>query len=222
MGERGAAMKPGEVSVGVYLAPTVQIFVAREGERRELARWCLHRGGADLSELWNQHRFPTNGTKYRPMFKSCDPDSSEESQGRNRRCTNPRISKEKIATADPTCSPNEPCLGVCRSHAERRVKGHGSKMPCREEWRTSLSCETSTGLAVASQRPGTERADGSGGEFRDVYAEVVARAAELRDQGKTHLEVCDEFRTRTRKLWRHPQQIVKLLRWFALDTLFLN
>ncbi|HBN76797.1 MAG TPA: hypothetical protein DD473_13455 [Planctomycetaceae bacterium] len=57
-------------------------------------------------------------------------------------------------------------------------------------------------------------------ELRDVYAEVAAKAAELRDQGKTHMEVCEAlndlgFRTRTGKLWRHPQQIVKLLRSFA-------
>ena len=43
--------------------------------------------------------------------------------------------------------------------------------------------------------------------------------AELREQGKTHIQVCEAlnelgFRTRTGKLWRHPQQIVKLLRSF--------
>ncbi|WP_197998208.1 recombinase family protein [Gimesia maris] len=52
-----------------------------------------------------------------------------------------------------------------------------------------------------------------------MYAEVVAKAAELRDQGKTHREVCEAlnelgFRTRTGKPWRHPQQIVKLFRSF--------
>jgi hypothetical protein len=51
---------------------------------------------------------------------------------------------------------------------------------------------------------------------------VVAKAAELRQQGKTHREVCDEltrlgFRTRTGKPWRHPQQIIKLLRTFGGD-----
>lgn len=50
-------------------------------------------------------------------------------------------------------------------------------------------------------------------------AEVAAKAAELRDQGKTHMEVCEALnvlwvRTRTGKLWRHPQQIVKLLHSF--------
>ena len=57
-------------------------------------------------------------------------------------------------------------------------------------------------------------------ELRDVYAEVVARAAELRDQGKTRMEVWEAlndlgFWTRTGKPYQHPQQIVKLLRSFA-------
>jgi hypothetical protein len=52
-----------------------------------------------------------------------------------------------------------------------------------------------------------------------VYAEVAAKAVELRDHGKTHMEVCEilnelAFKTRTGKPWRHPQQIVKLLRSF--------
>ncbi|MGV3608289.1 MAG: recombinase family protein [Planctomycetaceae bacterium] len=52
-----------------------------------------------------------------------------------------------------------------------------------------------------------------------MYAEVVAKAAELRDQGKTHMEVCEAlnalgFRTRTGKMWQHPAQIIKLLRSF--------
>jgi hypothetical protein len=52
-----------------------------------------------------------------------------------------------------------------------------------------------------------------------VYAEVAAKAADLRDQGKTHMEVCKAlndlgFKTRTGKPWRHSQQIVKLLRSF--------
>ncbi|WP_366918902.1 recombinase family protein [uncultured Gimesia sp.] len=56
-------------------------------------------------------------------------------------------------------------------------------------------------------------------ELRPLYAEVAAKAIELRDQGKTHREVCEAlndlgFRTRTGKQWRHPQQIVKLLRSF--------
>jgi hypothetical protein len=51
---------------------------------------------------------------------------------------------------------------------------------------------------------------------------VAAKAAELRRQGKTHPEVCDGlnqlgYRTRTGKLWRHPQQIIKLLRSFEED-----
>ena len=42
----------------------------------------------------------------------------------------------------------------------------------------------------------------------------------LRGQGKTHTEVCDElnrlgYRTRTGRPWQHPQQIVKLLRFFG-------
>lgn len=57
-------------------------------------------------------------------------------------------------------------------------------------------------------------------ELRPVYAVVVTKAAELRDQGKTHMEVCEELNrlgipTRTGKPWRHPQQIIKLLRSFG-------
>ncbi len=53
--------------------------------------------------------------------------------------------------------------------------------------------------------------------LRAVYADVVAIAVELRRQGMTHPEVCDELnrlghRTRTGQPWRHPQQIIKLLR----------
>ncbi len=56
--------------------------------------------------------------------------------------------------------------------------------------------------------------------LRPVYAEVAAQAVELRRQGKTPTEVCEElnrlgYRTRTGKPWRHPQQIVKLLRSFG-------
>jgi hypothetical protein len=56
--------------------------------------------------------------------------------------------------------------------------------------------------------------------LRAAYAEVHARAVELRRQGMTHPEVCEElnrlgYRTRTGKPWRHPQQIIKLLRSFA-------
>jgi len=45
-------------------------------------------------------------------------------------------------------------------------------------------------------------------------------AVELRQQGKTHMQVCEElnrlgYRTRTGKMWRHPQQIIKLLRSFG-------
>lgn len=53
-----------------------------------------------------------------------------------------------------------------------------------------------------------------------VYADVVAKAVELRRQGMTHPEVCEElnrlgYRTRTGQPWRHPQQIVNLLRSFG-------
>jgi len=56
--------------------------------------------------------------------------------------------------------------------------------------------------------------------LRAVYADVVAKAVEPRRQGMTHPEVCEElnrlgYRTRTGKRWRHPQQIIKLLRSFA-------
>jgi hypothetical protein len=53
-----------------------------------------------------------------------------------------------------------------------------------------------------------------------TYAEVHAQAVELRRQGMTHMEVCEElnrlgYRTRTGKPWRHAQQIIKLLRSFG-------
>lgn len=53
-----------------------------------------------------------------------------------------------------------------------------------------------------------------------MYAEVAAKAAQLREQGKTHMEVCIilndlGFKTRTGQSWRHPQQIIKLLRSFS-------
>jgi hypothetical protein len=53
-----------------------------------------------------------------------------------------------------------------------------------------------------------------------VYADVVAKAVELRRQGMTYPEVCVElnglgYRTRTGKPWRHRQQIIKLLRSFG-------
>jgi hypothetical protein len=56
--------------------------------------------------------------------------------------------------------------------------------------------------------------------LRAFYAEVVAKAVELRRQGKTHLEVCEAlnrlgYRTRTGKRRRQPQQIIKLLRSFG-------
>ena len=56
--------------------------------------------------------------------------------------------------------------------------------------------------------------------LKAVYTDVVAKAVELRGQGKTHMEVCDElnrlgYRTRTGEPWRHPQQIIKLLRSFS-------
>jgi hypothetical protein len=58
--------------------------------------------------------------------------------------------------------------------------------------------------------------------LRAIYAEVVAKALELRRQGKTHMEVCEGlnrlgYRTRTGKQWQHPQQIVRLLRSFSSD-----
>jgi hypothetical protein len=58
--------------------------------------------------------------------------------------------------------------------------------------------------------------------LRDVYAQVVAKAVELRRRGFTHPEVCEELnrlgmQTRTGKSWRHPQQIIKLLRSFGGD-----
>jgi hypothetical protein len=53
---------------------------------------------------------------------------------------------------------------------------------------------------------------------RAEYADVVVKAVELRQQGMTDPEVCEE-RNRlcyhTRKPWRHPQPIVKLLRTFG-------
>ncbi len=56
--------------------------------------------------------------------------------------------------------------------------------------------------------------------LRAEYADVVAKAIELRRQGMTHPEVCEElnrlgYRTRTGKPWLHPQQIIKLLRSFG-------
>jgi hypothetical protein len=58
--------------------------------------------------------------------------------------------------------------------------------------------------------------------LRAVYADVAAKAIELRRQGMTHPEVCEElnrlgFRTRTGQPWRHPAQIIKLLRSFGGD-----
>jgi hypothetical protein len=55
--------------------------------------------------------------------------------------------------------------------------------------------------------------------LKDVYAEVAAKAAALRREGKKHACICEElnrlgYRTRTGKRWQHPQQIVKLLRSF--------
>ena len=57
-------------------------------------------------------------------------------------------------------------------------------------------------------------------ELRAVYADVHAQAVELRRQGMTHMEVCEAlnrlgYRTRMGKRWRHPQQIIKLLRSFG-------
>ena len=55
--------------------------------------------------------------------------------------------------------------------------------------------------------------------LRAAFAEVYAHAVELRRQGKTHIEVSEElnrlgYRTRTGKPWRHPAQIITLLRSF--------
>jgi hypothetical protein len=52
------------------------------------------------------------------------------------------------------------------------------------------------------------------------YPKVLAAAVDLRVQGMTHIEVYKAmnrlgYRTRTGKRWRHPQQIVKLLRSFV-------
>ena len=57
-------------------------------------------------------------------------------------------------------------------------------------------------------------------ELRTVCADVHAQAVELRRPGNTHAEVCEElnrldYRTRTGKPWRHPQQTIKLLRSFG-------
>ncbi len=56
--------------------------------------------------------------------------------------------------------------------------------------------------------------------LRAIYPEVVSDSVELRQQGKAHMEVCEAlnrlgYRTRTNKRWRHPQQIIKLLRSFG-------
>jgi len=58
--------------------------------------------------------------------------------------------------------------------------------------------------------------------LRPAYADVLAKIVELRGQGMTHAEVCNTlnrlgYRTRTGKPWRHPQQIVKLLRSFGAE-----
>lgn len=52
---------------------------------------------------------------------------------------------------------------------------------------------------------------------------MVAKVIELREQGMTHPEVCEElnrvgYRTRTGKPWRHPQQGVKLPRSFGSES----
>ena len=57
-------------------------------------------------------------------------------------------------------------------------------------------------------------------ELRAVYAEVHAKAVELRGRGLTHPEICTElnrlgYRTRMGRPWQHPQQIIKLLRSFS-------
>ena len=59
-------------------------------------------------------------------------------------------------------------------------------------------------------------------DLQHVYADVLRKAQELRNQGMTLQETCDAlsrlgYRTRTGKVWRHPQQICKLLRSFAAE-----
>jgi hypothetical protein len=56
--------------------------------------------------------------------------------------------------------------------------------------------------------------------LRDVYAEVTAKALELRREGKTFAEVCERLnrlghRTRTGKPRRHRTQLGKLLQLFG-------
>jgi hypothetical protein len=56
--------------------------------------------------------------------------------------------------------------------------------------------------------------------LRAVYAEAVTLAIEPRVQGKAPRELRKAlnrlgYRTRTGKPWRHPQQIIKLLRSFG-------
>jgi hypothetical protein len=56
--------------------------------------------------------------------------------------------------------------------------------------------------------------------LKPLYADVAAKAAELRRQGMTHMQVVQElnrlgYRTRRGKPWRYAQQIIKLLRSFG-------
>jgi hypothetical protein len=56
--------------------------------------------------------------------------------------------------------------------------------------------------------------------LRSFYAPALAQIQELREQGMTWEEVCDEltrlgFRTRTGQSYRHPQQPIKIVRSFS-------
>ncbi len=59
--------------------------------------------------------------------------------------------------------------------------------------------------------------------LRAEFADVVAKAVELRRQGTTHPQVCEElnrlgYGTQTGQPWRHPQQIIKLRRSFGGES----
>jgi hypothetical protein len=60
-------------------------------------------------------------------------------------------------------------------------------------------------------------------KLRSIYAKVLAKAIDLQKRGKKHSEICKAlnklgYRTRTGKPWRHPQQIIKLLRSFGGES----
>jgi hypothetical protein len=57
-------------------------------------------------------------------------------------------------------------------------------------------------------------------DLHAIYADVTAKARELRAQGLTHRQVCEElnnlgYTTRTGQPWRFPQQVSKLLKSFG-------